>query len=49
MFALCSKRETKNDTPGKKAMRDEIFQKKFGAKAKRYLEQLRRAAMIEYK
>ncbi len=49
MFALCSRRETKNDTPGKKEVRDEMFQKKFGAKAKRYLEQLRRAAMIEYK
>lgn len=49
MFALCSKRETKNDTPGKKEIRDEMFQKKFGAKAKRYLAQLRREAMIEYK
>ena len=26
-----------------------MFQQKFGAKAKRYLEDLRRAAMIEYK
>jgi peptidyl-prolyl cis-trans isomerase SurA len=49
MFALCTKRETKNDTPGKKEVRDEIFQQKFGAKAKRYLGELRRAAMIEYK
>ncbi len=49
MFALCSKRETKNDTPGKKEVRDEMFQKKFGAQAKRYLQELRRAAMIEYK
>jgi peptidyl-prolyl cis-trans isomerase SurA len=49
MFALCSKRETKFDTPGRKEVRDEIFQKKFGAQAKRYLAQLRRAAMIEYK
>jgi peptidyl-prolyl cis-trans isomerase SurA len=49
MFALCSKKETKADTPGKKEMRNEIFQQKFGAQAKRYLQQLRRAAMIEYK
>jgi peptidyl-prolyl cis-trans isomerase SurA len=49
MFALCSKKENKTDTPGKKEVRDEMFQKKFGAQAKRYLEQLRRAAMIEYK
>jgi peptidyl-prolyl cis-trans isomerase SurA len=49
MFALCVKKETKNDTPGKKEVRDEISQQKFGAQAKRYLAELRRAAMIEYK
>lgn len=49
MFAVCGKRQTKNDTPGKKLIRDEIFEKKFGATAKRYLERLRREAMIEYK
>ena len=49
MFALCSKKETKSDTPGKKEVRDEMFQKKFGAQAKRYLAELRREAMIEYK
>jgi peptidyl-prolyl cis-trans isomerase SurA len=49
MFALCSKKETKNDTPGKKEVRDAMFDKKFGAQSKRYLVQLRRAAMIEYK
>jgi peptidyl-prolyl cis-trans isomerase SurA len=49
MFAVCGKRQTKNDTPGKKQIRDEIFEKKFGAQAKRYLQQLRHAAMIEYK
>jgi peptidyl-prolyl cis-trans isomerase SurA len=49
MFALCSKRESKADTPGKKEMRDEITQQKFGAQAKRYLAELRREAMIEYK
>lgn len=49
MFALCTKKETKSDTPGMKEVRDEMFQKKFGAKAKRYLAELRRQAMIEYK
>jgi peptidyl-prolyl cis-trans isomerase SurA len=49
MFALCSKRETTSDTPEKKEIRDQIFQKKFGAQAKRYLAELRREAMIEYK
>ena len=49
MFALCSKKETTADTPGKREVRDEMFQKKFGAQAKRYLARLRSAAMIEYK
>jgi peptidyl-prolyl cis-trans isomerase SurA len=49
MFALCSKKENKTDTPGKKEVRDEIFQKKFGAQAKRYLAEIHRSAMIEYK
>ena len=49
MFAVCSKKETKTDTPGLREVRDEIFQQKFGAKAKHYLDDLRRAAMIEYK
>jgi peptidyl-prolyl cis-trans isomerase SurA len=49
MFALCSKKETKSDTPGKKEVRDEMFQQKFGAQAKRYLAEIRREAMIEYK
>ena len=49
MFAVCSKRESKNDTPGAKKLRDEMFEKKFGAKARRYLADLRLRAMIEYK
>jgi peptidyl-prolyl cis-trans isomerase SurA len=49
MFAVCSKKETKSDTPGLREVRDEMFQQKFGAKAKRYLDELRREAMIEYK
>jgi peptidyl-prolyl cis-trans isomerase SurA len=49
MFAICAKRETKSDTPEMREIRDQMLQQKFGAKAKRYLESLRRAAMIEYK
>ena len=30
-------------------IREQMFQQKFGAQAKRYLENLRRQAMIEYK
>jgi len=49
MFAVCSKRETKTDTPERKLIRDQMFEKKFGAKAKRYLQEIRSQAMIEYK
>jgi peptidyl-prolyl cis-trans isomerase SurA len=49
MFAVCSKKESKTDTPEARKLRDEMFEKKFGAKAKRYLADLRRQAMIEYK
>jgi hypothetical protein len=43
------KKESKAEAPGLKEVRDKIFEKKFGAKANRYLADLRRQAMIEYK
>ena len=49
MFALCSKKQTTADTPGKREMRDQIFAQRFQAQAKRYLKELRNAAMIEYR
>ncbi len=49
MFAVCSRKESKTDTPEARKLRDQMFEKKFGAKAKRYLADLRRQAMIEYK
>jgi peptidyl-prolyl cis-trans isomerase SurA len=49
MFAVCDKRQTKNDTPAQKKVREEIFQQKFGAQAAAYLRKLRRQAYIEYK
>jgi len=49
MFAVCSKKESKTEAPGLKEVRDKMFEKKFGAKAHRYLADLRRQAMIEYK
>jgi peptidyl-prolyl cis-trans isomerase SurA len=49
MFAVCGKKETKDDTPEQKKIRDQLFEKKFGAEAARYLRKLRREAMIEYK
>jgi peptidyl-prolyl cis-trans isomerase SurA len=48
MFAVCAKRLSKNDTPEKKKIHDELFEKKFEAKASVYLQKLRREAMIQY-
>jgi len=49
LFALCEKKETKSDTPEKRQARDKIFSEQFQAKAKNYLRELRRQAMIERK
>ncbi len=49
VFAVCDKRQSKNDTPAQKKVREEIFQQKFGAQAAAYLRKLRRQAYIEYK
>jgi peptidyl-prolyl cis-trans isomerase SurA len=49
MVALCSRKPTTIDTPQKKAIRDKMFSDKFEAKSKAYLQQVRKAAMIEYR
>jgi peptidyl-prolyl cis-trans isomerase SurA len=49
MFAVCSKKESKTDAPALKELRDQMFEHKFDAKAARYLANIRRQAMIEYK
>jgi peptidyl-prolyl cis-trans isomerase SurA len=49
MFALCAKRENKVDSAATKEVRDEMFAEQFQAKSKRYLEVLRKQAMIEVK
>jgi peptidyl-prolyl cis-trans isomerase SurA len=49
LFALCEKKETKSETPEKRQAREKIFSAQFDAKAKNYLRELRRQAMIERK
>jgi peptidyl-prolyl cis-trans isomerase SurA len=49
MVALCGRKPTTVDTPQKKAIRDKMFAEKFEAKSKAYLQQVRKAAMIEYR
>jgi len=49
MVALCERNKTKVDTPKKKEVRDKMFVEKYEAKSKSYLQDARRAAMIEYR
>jgi peptidyl-prolyl cis-trans isomerase SurA len=49
MVALCDRKPTTVDTPLKKEIRDKMFAQKFEAKSKSYLQQIRKAAMIEYR
>ena len=47
MFAVCSKNESKSDTPGRRAVRDKLLSERFEQESKRYLRLLRKNAMIE--
>ena len=49
MVALCARTPTTIDTPKKKEMREKMFAQKYEAKSKAYLEEFRKAAMIEYR
>ena len=49
MVALCGRKPTTIDTPKKKEVRDKMFVEKYEAKSKSYLQEVRRAAMIEYR
>jgi peptidyl-prolyl cis-trans isomerase SurA len=49
MVALCGRKQTTVDTPKKREIRDKMYNEKFEAKSKAYLEQVRKAAMIEYR
>ncbi|HEX9320988.1 MAG TPA: SurA N-terminal domain-containing protein [Xanthobacteraceae bacterium] len=47
VFAVCSKEPTKGDSPEEREVREEISNQRYEAQSKRYLEELRRSAMIE--
>ncbi|HWF97053.1 MAG TPA: SurA N-terminal domain-containing protein [Xanthobacteraceae bacterium] len=50
MFAVCAKDASKSDnSPGKKQAKETLFAQKFDQQSKRYLQELRRQALIEYK
>ena len=49
MVALCARKPTTVDTPKKKEIRDKMYVEKYEAKSKAYLQEVRKAAMIEYR
>jgi peptidyl-prolyl cis-trans isomerase SurA len=49
MVALCGRKPTTIDTPKKKEVREKMFAEKYEAKSKSYLQEVRKAAMIEYR
>ena len=49
MVALCARNPTTIDTPKKKEIREKLYAEKYEAKSKSYLEECRKAAMIEYR
>jgi peptidyl-prolyl cis-trans isomerase SurA len=49
MVALCGRKPTTVDTPKKREVREKMFAEKFEKKSKAYLEEIRKAAMIEYR
>ena len=49
MFALCEKKQTTAESPLKKQLRDKLYSDRYEAESKRFLEEIRKSAMIEYK
>ena len=49
VFALCARNETTIETAAKRQVREELLNEKFQAQSQRYLQELRRGAMIEIK
>jgi len=49
MVALCARNPTTIDTPKKKEMREKMYAQKYEATSKSYLQEIRKAAMIEYR
>ena len=49
MFALCERKEGNSDSPAKRAIRQDLLSKRFDTESKKYLDEVRRQSMIEYK
>jgi peptidyl-prolyl cis-trans isomerase SurA len=49
MFAVCNKKETTAESPLRRETREQIFTKRYEAESKKFLDEIRKSAMIEYK
>src|ERR1700688_360290 len=49
MVALCARKPTTVDTPKKREIRDKMYAQKYEATSQSYLQEVRKAAMIEYR
>ncbi len=49
MVALCARNPTTVDTPKRREMREKMYTEKYEATSKAYLQEVRKAAMIEYR
>lgn len=49
MFAVCERKETASETPGKRQVREEMFSERFKEQGDTFLKELRAGAMIEYR
>ena len=49
VFAVCGKKQTNSDSPGKKAAREKLFASRYEQLAQRYLKEVRSTALIEYR
>jgi peptidyl-prolyl cis-trans isomerase SurA len=49
MVALCERKPTSGDTPEQRKIREKLYAQKYEARSKSYLQDIRKAAMIEYR
>jgi len=49
MVALCERKPTSGDTPEQRKIREKLYMQKYESKSKSYLQDIRKAAMIEYR
>lgn len=49
MFAVCGKKQTKTASPLEREVRNKLFTERFQEESQKFLEEIRKSAMIEYK